>query len=59
MLTSRRTDRPPICRISEEIAVFDLEQFIADLRNTLVERSRMPMKEVVARAIADPASLLR
>jgi len=39
--------------------VFDLEQFIADLRNTLVERSRMPMKEVVARAIADPASLLR
>ena len=39
--------------------MFDLEQFIADLRNTLTERSRMPMKEVVARAIADPASLLR
>jgi len=39
--------------------VFDLEQFIADLRNALAERSRKPVKEVVARAVADPASLLR
>jgi predicted metal-dependent enzyme (double-stranded beta helix superfamily) len=39
--------------------MFDLEQFIADLRVTLRERSRVPMKEVVARAVSDPASLLR
>ncbi len=39
--------------------MFDLEQFIADLRASLRERSRMAMKEVVARAVSDPASLLR
>jgi predicted metal-dependent enzyme (double-stranded beta helix superfamily) len=39
--------------------MFDLDQFIAELRVTLRERSRMPMKEVVARAVSDPASLLR
>ena len=39
--------------------MFDLEQFIADLRTTLTERSRQAMKEVVARAVSDPAPLLR
>jgi predicted metal-dependent enzyme (double-stranded beta helix superfamily) len=39
--------------------MFDLDQFIADLRASLSERSRQAMKEVVARAVADPASLLR
>ena len=39
--------------------MFELDQFIADLRATLSERSRQPMKEVVARAVADPASLIR
>ncbi len=39
--------------------MFDLDQFIADLRATLAERSRQPMKEVVARAVSDPASLIR
>ncbi len=39
--------------------MFDLDQFIADLRATLPERSRQPMKEVVARAVSDPASLVR
>ncbi len=39
--------------------MFDLEQFIADIRATLAERSRKAMKEVVARAVSDPASLLR
>jgi predicted metal-dependent enzyme (double-stranded beta helix superfamily) len=39
--------------------VFDLDQFIADLRATLPERSRQAMKEVVERAVSDPASLLR
>lgn len=39
--------------------MFDLDQFIADLRATLPERSRQPMKEVVARAVSDPASLMR
>jgi len=39
--------------------MFDLDQFIADLRATLPERSRQPMKEVVARAISDPAALVR
>jgi predicted metal-dependent enzyme (double-stranded beta helix superfamily) len=39
--------------------MFDLDQFIADLRATLAERSRQPMKEVVARAVSDPAALIR
>jgi predicted metal-dependent enzyme (double-stranded beta helix superfamily) len=39
--------------------MFDLDQFIADLRTTLPERSRQPMKEVVARAVSDPAALMR
>jgi predicted metal-dependent enzyme (double-stranded beta helix superfamily) len=39
--------------------MFDLDQFIADLRATLPERSRQPLKEVVARAIADPAALIQ
>ncbi len=39
--------------------MFDLDQFIADLRATLPERSRQPMKEVVARAVSDPAALMR
>jgi predicted metal-dependent enzyme (double-stranded beta helix superfamily) len=39
--------------------MFDLEQFIADLRAALAERSRQALKEVVARAVSDPASLLR
>jgi predicted metal-dependent enzyme (double-stranded beta helix superfamily) len=41
------------------MSMFDLDQFIADLRATLPERSRQAMKEVVARAVSDPASLLR
>ncbi|HVC63568.1 MAG TPA: hypothetical protein VND19_24780 [Acetobacteraceae bacterium] len=39
--------------------MFDLDQFIADLRVTLAEQSRQAMREVVARAVADPASLFR
>ena len=39
--------------------MFDLNQFIADLRATLSERSRQPLKEVVARAISDPAALIK
>jgi predicted metal-dependent enzyme (double-stranded beta helix superfamily) len=39
--------------------VFDLEQFIADIRASLAERSRQATREVVARAVADPAALLR
>jgi len=39
--------------------MFDLDQFITDLRAALGERSRHAMKEVVARAIRDPAALLR
>jgi len=39
--------------------MFDLDQFIADLRAALAERSRQAMKEVVARAVSDPAALLR
>jgi predicted metal-dependent enzyme (double-stranded beta helix superfamily) len=39
--------------------MFDLDQFIVDIRATLADRSRQAMKEVVARAVADPASLLR
>src|SRR5258708_6702179 len=39
--------------------IFDLDHFIADLRAPLSERSRQPMKEVVARAVSDPAALMR
>ena len=39
--------------------MFDLDQFIADLRAALAERSRQALKEVVARAVSEPASLLR
>ena len=49
------TDRPSMGAVT----MFDLEQFIADLRATLAERSRRAMKEVVARAVRDRASLLR
>lgn len=38
--------------------MFDLDRFITDLRATLAERSRQAMKEVVERAVCDPASLL-
>ena len=39
--------------------MFDVDQFIADLRSTLGERSRKPMKEVVARAVSDRAAVVR
>jgi predicted metal-dependent enzyme (double-stranded beta helix superfamily) len=39
--------------------MFDLDHFITDLRGALAERSRQALKEVVARAVSDPASLLR
>ena len=39
--------------------MFDLYRFIADLRAALSERSRQALKEVVARAVADPALLVR
>ena len=37
--------------------MFDLDEFIADLRASLAERSRRTMKAIVARAVSDPASL--
>lgn len=42
-----------------DLVMFDLDQFIADLRASLAERSRKAMREVVARAVSDPASLMR
>ncbi|MBR0653501.1 cysteine dioxygenase family protein [Plastoroseomonas arctica] len=39
--------------------MFDLDQFIADLRETLPERSRQAMRQVVARAVSDPAGIAR
>ncbi|MGE0417464.1 MAG: hypothetical protein AB7O80_11700 [Acetobacteraceae bacterium] len=39
--------------------MFDLDQFIADIRATLPDRSRQGTREVVARAVADPAALLK
>jgi hypothetical protein len=41
------------------MSMFDVDQFIAQLRATLPERSRQAMKEVVAQAVSDPASPLR
>jgi predicted metal-dependent enzyme (double-stranded beta helix superfamily) len=39
--------------------MFDRDQFIADLRESLAERSRKAMAEIVARAVSDPAALTR
>jgi len=39
--------------------MFELDEFIADLRAALAERSPQALKEVVARAVYDPAPLLR
>ncbi len=39
--------------------MFSLDQFIADLRATLAERSRQATRDVVARAVSDPAALVR
>ncbi len=39
--------------------MFELEQFIADLRATLGERSRKALKDVVARAVSDPSAVVR
>jgi predicted metal-dependent enzyme (double-stranded beta helix superfamily) len=39
--------------------MFDLDRFIADLRASLAERSRKALEEVVARAVSDPAALMR
>ena len=39
--------------------MFDLDRFIADLHASLAERSRQHMREVVARAVADPQAMLR
>ncbi len=39
--------------------MFDLDRFIDDLRGALKERSRQALKEVVARAVADPAPLVQ
>src|SRR5579862_3502644 len=38
---------------------FDIDQFIADLRSALGERSRQALREVVARAVSEPAALLK
>jgi predicted metal-dependent enzyme (double-stranded beta helix superfamily) len=46
-------------QVKDATTMFDLDQFIADLRATLAERSRQAMKDVVARAVSDPASLRR
>jgi predicted metal-dependent enzyme (double-stranded beta helix superfamily) len=43
----------------EATPMFDLDQFIADLRAALAERTRQALKEVVTRAVSDSASLLR
>jgi len=39
--------------------MFDLDRFIAELRSALGERSRQALREVVARAVSNPAALLR
>jgi hypothetical protein len=39
--------------------MFDLDRFIDELRGTLTERSRQAMKQVVARAVSDPAALYK
>jgi hypothetical protein len=42
-----------------DVAMFDLEQFIADCRAALAaDRSHKSVREVVARAVSDPAAIL-
>jgi predicted metal-dependent enzyme (double-stranded beta helix superfamily) len=38
--------------------MFEIDRFIADLRISLAERSRQATREVVARAVSDPAALI-
>lgn len=38
--------------------MFELHQFITDLRSALPDRSRLALKEVVTRAVRDPVALL-
>ena len=38
---------------------FDLDRFVADLRAALQERSRQALREVVARAVSEPAALMK
>jgi predicted metal-dependent enzyme (double-stranded beta helix superfamily) len=38
--------------------MFELEQFVADCRLALTERSGLALQEVVARAVSDPAALV-
>jgi hypothetical protein len=46
--------------VSEQKAMFDLEQFIADCRAALAaDRSHKHLREVVARAVSEPASVLK
>jgi predicted metal-dependent enzyme (double-stranded beta helix superfamily) len=40
------------------MAVFDLDEFVADCRAALAEKSQKHVREVVARAVSDPASVL-
>ena len=39
--------------------MFDKDRFVADLRGSLAERSRKAMAEVVARAVSEPAAIVR
>ena len=39
--------------------MFDIDGFIADLRAALPDRSRQGLREIVARAVADPPALLK
>ncbi len=39
--------------------MFDLDRFVEDLRAAQAERSRQATKQVVARAVSDPAALVR
>jgi predicted metal-dependent enzyme (double-stranded beta helix superfamily) len=39
--------------------MFDLDRFIAELREALAERSRQALRDVVARAVRTPGDLLR
>ena len=49
----RTTDR------ERQRPMFNVDQFIADLRATLGERSRKAMKEVVAARVSDPSAVVR
>jgi predicted metal-dependent enzyme (double-stranded beta helix superfamily) len=53
------TSQPDTLNPRGTAQLFDIDQFVADCRTALAEPGSKSIKDVVARAVADPASILR